>query len=387
MTRTLRPFPLALLIVVTVLAWAQPQPAQAWCGRWRSGFWGVGIRPWCGPVIGPRFGYGWGGCGWGGWYGGPRFAAYDSVYLGGPYGGFFSGGVRSYVAFPGGWAPWRPVWGGCYGLPQTYYPYPLGFGCTTYAPIVVSPFGGSIAPVYGPAGVLPYMFPGVAANTGPTLATAPLTAVAASRPASMPAGGVGGRADQQPLPPEPQLFGRDVAGPAIAVRPSNGVARLRAARLVAIGDRHLRTAVQERAKLAAALDAYRRAATIAADQPDTFLRQAIVLAALERPEDAARAVDRAAAIDARLGPAVPAAVAAREQARLPPDPVFGDRAGNDALAGGPTTLASRSSDLLSRIFRDEAAGPARAGGMADANWIAERWSRRFLGRPELVAAR
>ncbi|NCY02138.1 MAG: hypothetical protein EBX36_04315, partial [Planctomycetia bacterium] len=102
MTRTLRPFPLALLIVVTVLAWAQPQPAQAWCGRWRSGFWGVGIRPWCGPVIGPRFGYGWGGCGWGGWYGGPRFAAYDSVYLGGPYGGFFSGGVRSYVAFPGG---------------------------------------------------------------------------------------------------------------------------------------------------------------------------------------------------------------------------------------------------------------------------------------------
>ncbi|NCY03418.1 MAG: hypothetical protein EBX36_11055, partial [Planctomycetia bacterium] len=86
-------------------------------------------------------------------------------------------------------------------------------------------------------------------------------------------------------------------------------------------------------------------------------------------------------------PAVPAAVAARERARLPPDPVFGDRAGNDALAGGPTTLASRSSDLLSRIFRDEAAGPARAGGMADANWIAERWSRRFLGRPELVAAR
>ena len=155
--------------------------------------------------------------------------------------------------------------------------------------------------------------------------------------------------------------------------------RARAPRLVAVGDPHLRTAIHDPAKLTAALDAYRRAATIAADQADTFLRQAIVLTALNRADDAARAVDRAVTIDARLGTDTTAALAAQQQ--LPPDPVFGDRP--DA---GPTTLASRSTDLLARIFREFPDGDGQAvAAVAGANWIADRWSRQWQG-PERIDA-
>jgi len=169
------------------------------------------------------------------------------------------------------------------------------------------------------------------------------------------------------------------SGAAIVVRASNGAARLRAARLVAVGDRHLRTAIHDPAKLTAALDAYRRAAVIAADQADTFLRQAVVLTALNRADDAARAVDRAVTIDARLGTDATAAVAAQQQ--LPPDPVFGDRP--DA---GPMTLASRSTDLLARIFREVPAGDGQAvAAVAGANWIADRWLRQWQG-PERIDA-
>jgi len=149
------------------------------------------------------------------------------------------------------------------------------------------------------------------------------------------------------------------------VRSSNTAARMRAGKLVAIGDRHLQSAVSDRAALSKALDAYKRAATIAADQPDTFLRQAIVLVAMEKQQAADAAIARAVAIDARLGddPA-----AAREAARrLPPDPVFGDRP-----AGGPTVLASRTTGLIGRIFRD-----GEAAGDAGPNWIANRWTERF----------
>jgi len=358
MSRQSRWFQVSVLIVVTALAWCQPQTASAWFGRWRAGFCGVGFRPWCGPVFAPR-------C-YGGWYGGTRFAYSDAVSFGGPFGGFFSGSVSSYVigprwCVPGYFGAWRGYgwpgygWGGGYGLPCTYYPYPAGYGCWGYSPIVVSPFGGSIAPVYGPAGVLPFMG---------------LSARAAT---SVPGGG--------PIaPPVPQLaLGKIAPAPAIAVRASNGVARLRAARLVAVGDRHLRTALQSPAKLAAALDAYRRAATIAPDQADTFLRQAIVLTALERADDAAKAVSRAVNIDARLGDDAKAAVAAQD--RLPPDPVFGDRPDT-----GPTTLASRSTGLLARIFRDDPAGGG-AAVPAEANWIAVRWSRQWQGQFNAVAAR
>jgi hypothetical protein len=360
MSRHSRWFQVSVLVVVTALAWCQPQTASAWFGRWQRGFYGAGFRPWCGPVFGPRV-YG----GYGGWYGGTRFASSDSVYVGGPFGGLFSGAVSSYVIGPrwcgpayfGGWRGYG--WNGCgwrgYGW-NGYYPY--GYGCWGYQPIVVSPYPVSFGPVYGPAGVLPYM------------------GLSASVPARVSAGGA-------VAPPAPQLaLGRAApAAPAaaIAVRASNGVTRLRAARLVAVGDRHMRTALHDSAKLASALDAYRRAATIAPDQADTFLRQAIVRTALERTDDAAKAVDRAVAIDARLGDNAAAAVAAQQ--RLPPDPVFGDRP--DA---GPTTLISRSSHLLARIFPEEPAGAGRAVP-AMPNWIATRWSQQWQGQVNAVAAR
>jgi integrase len=44
----------------------------------------------------------------------------------------------------------------------------------------------------------------------------------------------------------------------VAIRSSNAPARARAARLVALGDRHLRSAVDEPAKLSKAIDAYLR---------------------------------------------------------------------------------------------------------------------------------
>jgi len=381
MSRHSRWFQASILVVVTVLAWCQPQAASAWHGRWHHGFYGGGFRPWCGPVFGPRV-YG----GWGGWYGGTRFAFRDAVALGGPFGGSFSGAVSSYVIGPrwcgpaafGGWGGYR--WGGCYGFPCTYYPYPIGYGGWGYAPIVVSPFGGSIAPVYGPAGVLPFM-----GLSSATPIPSSLQTLAARGPAMTPMARLAARsaaAGSPVAPPVPQLAlgtARQVAPlSSIAVRASNGEARLRAARLVAVGDRHLRTAVQAPAKLAAALDAYKRAATIAPDQADTFLRQAIVLTALERTDDAAKAVDRAVAIDGRLGGNAAAAVAAQE--RLPPDPVFGDRPDI-----GPTTLASRTTGLLDRIFPGSAGdGPAVPAG---ANWIAARWSRQWQGQVNAVAAR
>jgi hypothetical protein len=363
MKRQSRRFQVTVLIVVMALAWCQPQTASAWFGRWRGGFYGAGFRPWCGPVFAPRVYGGWGG--YRGWYGGPRFAYRDSVYLGGPFGGFFSGAVSSYVVGPQWCGPRVYGWGGygwrgCYGFPCTYYPPAYGYGWG-YSPIVVSPFGGSIAPVYGPAGVLPFM--GLSAGT----------------PTRVSAGGT-------VAPPVPQLvLGRSAeAAPvaAVAVRASNGVARLRAARLVAVGDRHLRTAVEDPAKLAAALDAYKRAATIAPDQADTFLRQAIVLTALERSDDAKKAVDRAVAIDARLGRDSAAAVAAQQ--RLPPDPVFGDRPDQPDM--GPTTLVSRSTGLLARIFPKQPAGDGPVVP-AGANWIANRWSQQWQGQVHAIAAR
>lgn len=352
----------AVLLVLTALVWSQPQTASAWHGRWHAG-WGFGGRPWCGPVFGPRF-YG----GWGGWYGGTRFAYSDSVFLGGPFGGFYSGGVRSFVVGGPGWC--GPAWGGWSSWPCTYYPYGYGWG---WQPIVVSPFVGSIAPVFGPAGVRPYMGFGFA-NATPAATSSPLMNQA--MPATqLPATGLArltaGRAAATPAAPAPQLAVRQPASPAV-VRSSNGLSRLRAGRLVAIGDRHLRTAVHEPAKLPAALDAYRRAATIAPDLADTFLRQAIVLTALDRGDEAAKAIERAVAIDARLGADPVAALAARE--RLPPDPVFGERPDD-----GPSGLESHGRELVARIFTTQPAGQP-AGMAADAaapglNWIADRWAR------------
>jgi hypothetical protein len=349
---------LAVVVVLSSLVWCQPQTASAWHGHWRGGW---GHRPWCGPAFGAGF-YGprvYGG--WGGWYGGTRFAYSDSVFLGGAGGGFFSGTLRGYTFGAPGWC--GPVWGG-YGWPGGYpayapYAYPYGCGWGWNPVVVPSPIIRWIAPVYGPRPVMPWLGFGFA-DTAPVARPAALAEtqqlMAAARPAA--------------APPAPQ-FAAPQPARAVAMRSSNGLARLRAGRLVAVGDRHLRSAVHDPAKLSAALDAYRRAATIAPDLPDTHLRQAVVLTALDRGDDATRAIERAIAIDARLGSDPAAALAAREQ--LPPDPVFGERPDT-----GPTSLESRGRDLLARIFTEPAAG--RANGVAAAapaglNWIADRWTR------------
>lgn len=364
----------AAILLLTAAAWAAPKTASAWHGR---GF-GCGYRPWFGARFAPGFS---GGFGYGGWgYGGSRFIASESVYLGGPFGGFFSGGIRSTVIGVPFWG--RPWLFGGYGYPCTYLPsacgpyawggvpyysfgYPGGwYGCG-YAPVVVSPFPGAIAPVYGPAGIRPFL--GVSA-TPPGAAA---QAIAAN--GGDPAHGVA-RVAARPAVAQ--------AAPAAIVRASNGETRLRAGRLVAIGDRHLRAAVADRGRLTAALDTYRRAAAIAPDQADTHLRQAIVLFAQGRDDAAEKAVARAVSLDARLGSDPAAALAARRT--LPPDPVFGERP--DA---GPASLAARTNGILTRVFRDADAGPAAA--MAGGNWIADLWLRRFAdpagAMPAAVAAR
>lgn len=363
-SRWCRPLLMVLVIVLgdavfrpqTAWAWHGRCHVGAWCGGW-GGAWGgcgpvVGFgprffpRPWCGPVVGPPV-VGPGCFGWGGFSGGSRFGFAESISIGGPFGGFFSGTIRSGVIVPGwygtGWCSpgWYGPWWG--GSPWGCTPLPWGCGWRIGPPIVVSPFPAAIAPQFGPAGVLPFMgFAGGSPARG--VAAVPRQPVVVAQAAS--------------------------ARPAIAIRATNGDTRLRALRLVAVGDRHLRAAVADPRKLAAALDAYRRAAVIAPDLPDTFLRQAIVLAALDRDSDATRAIERAVAIDPRLGQAAadPAAVAER----LPPDPVFGAAA--DPVDG---TLASRTAGLLARIFATDGGRAAPAG----ANWIAARWSRALGVQP------
>lgn len=378
------------ILLVTVAAWSTPRSASAWHGHWRGFGWGrpfVGGPFWGRPFLGGGFAPGFYG-GWG--FGGSRFFASESVYLGGPFGGFFSGGIRSTVIggpFIGGPFWGRPLWFGGSGYPCTYMPYaygPYGFGGYPpgwygygYAPVVVSPFPGAIAPVFGPAGIRPFL--GVSATPPGTLPGAAVEGLAANGDAAgrglAANGGRGAPAVAASMPAAQPA-------PATIVRASNGDARLRAGRLVAIGDRHLRAAVADRGKLRAAIDAYRRAAAIAPDLADTHLRQAIALFAQGRDDDAQKAVGRAVAIDARLGSDPAAALAARRS--LPPDPVFGERPDS-----GPTTLAARTSGILTRVFRDADAGPAHA--VAGGNWIADLWLRRFAdpagAPPAAVAAR
>jgi len=154
----------------------------------------------------------------------------------------------------------------------------------------------------------------------------------------------------------------------VTIRTSNAPARARAARLVALGDRHLRGAIDDPAKLAKAIDAYRRAANIAPDQPDTFLRQAIALTAAGKKSAAATAVGRAVAIDPRIVENT-AAAGAHEPLIAP--------------AGlAPKPLVARSSKLLARIFATPDSG---RNAPAD-NWIAHCWLGRDAG-PVMVAAR
>lgn len=257
--------------------------------------------------------------------------------------GFGISRYRSFAyATPGLWCGWS---------------YPCvtqasGWGCNPFLPRVWMPpvvcYPGNFVPAFGPVGVYPFLGWGFGARGGTTIMQI-------------------GRG--------PTVHVRRFAtATPDTVRPSNPAARDRAAKLVATGDGHLRAALADRAKLQRALDAYRRAEKIAADQPDTLLRQAIVLTALDRTDDAQAAVTRAIAIDGRLAEAPAPAVAAADQP--PPDPVFGDRP-----LGGPTLLAERSAGLIGGIFGND------AGDVGGPNWIADRWSRRWHDGRGLIAAK
>lgn len=292
---------------------------------WHCGWEPVGCDPCCTPCPTP-------------WVGD---CSYRSVCTSGwGFGGFgFGFGVSRFRSF--GWAS-PGLW--CGSFRPCVVPAPV---CGWYpsAPIVLAPtfncFPGAFTPVYGPVGVAPLF-------------------------------GIGGGTTVIQIGRGPTVHVRQVAERrAEGVRASHPAARARAARLVAIGDRHLRAAVNDRAKLRPALDAYRRAEAIAADQPDTCLRQAIVLTALERADDAAAAVKRAVAIEGRLAEAAPPAP---DGPRLPPDPAFGDRP-----LGEPSLLATRSHALIGGIFG------AAGGGAHEGNWIAARWAERVQG-DVLVAA-
>lgn len=253
-------------------------------------------------------------------------------------------GISRYRCFsyatPGFWSGWS------YPCATPVY----GWGCNPFLPRVWMPpvvcYPGSFVPAFGPVGVYPFL--GFGARGGTTIMQI-------------------GRGPTVHVR-------RFAAATPDAVRPSNPAARDRAAKLVATGDGHLRAALADRAKLQRALDAYRRAEKIAADQPDTFLRQAIVLTALDRADDAKAAVQRAIAIDGRLAETPAQAVAAADQ--LPPDPVFGDRP-----LGSPTLLAERSAGLIGGIFGHD------AGDADGRNWIADRWARRWQDGRGLIAAK
>ncbi len=312
------------------VGWCGPR-FGGWCGpRWGwGGGWGGG---WCGPRLGwgcrpwgwrrfcatPVYPYGYGGYGYSyGWpacYGTTWFPSCNSVWMGAPFGGsFFSGGV---------------------------VPYP-----TISYPVVVPGFFSSNNTV------------------SPAVAS-----VASARPS---------------LPPVQQVAAtirdlrarRDAAVVASATRGSSPASRLRAARQVAIGDRHLRTANGDPAELRRAVDAYRRAAAISGDQPDTFVRQAIALVALGERGQADAAMARASAIDGRLATAAPV------RGEGSPDPIFGDRP-----AGSATPLAARGQAILRQIAEQTESGTAAEGRPVLAG-VTARWTERFGAVPPTIARR
>lgn len=303
----------------TQVGWCGPRwggwcgPRVGWGGGWCGPAWGCrpwGWRRWCAP---PVYGYGCSygyGYGWPAWYGTTWFPSCGSVWMGGPFGGtFFSGAA---------------------------VPYPtIGY------PVVVPGFFSSNA-----AGA-----PAVAA-------------VAASKPAATAAPRAAMTASD---------LRRSIAGTAAVPRASNAAARLRAARLVATGDRHLREAGNDPVMIRRALDAYRRAAAIAADQPDTHIRQAIALLAVGDRVQADAALSRAAAIDGRLAVVPPRGPAAAS------DPVFDGMA-----AAGVSPAVTRGQAILRQIAA--AAGPAEDAPAPAAAFLATRWAERF-GMADATVAR
>ena len=292
-------------------------PVGRVCGPWWRGGWRVGGWP---DPCGGGWWSGWPRLGFGGWCGASRWSGCESVYLSGPYGStFFSGCAVPFVTPFVGW-------------PATWYPgYTVGpWGWYPYA--VPAPFG--VGPQFGPAGILPF-----------------LGAASTSRAAEGAA--LGG------APRAVALRG--------AVRRVGDAARRRAERLVATGDRRLRAArAGVPADARAAVDAYRRAAAAAPDDPDIRIREALALVALGDSAAADAALARAVAIDGRL------AAAPSRRDDMPADPVFGDRP-----AGAPAPLAARGRALLAQI----------GGGADETAWLAARWGDRWAGVAPAVASR
>lgn len=340
-----------------------PVLAPAWnCGgigysssvvRWGwGGGWGCGVRPvhagWCGPSwCGPSWcGPCWPG-GWrGGWCGTTTWRAVDSVFLSVPAGGgatFFSGAV---VPAP----VWGCGWGWGWGYPTNWMPgWQVGPGGAFWTPCAV-PLPAGVGPQFGPAGVMPFL--GLSASTPVMRPSGPTARVLASRDVARPVIAAAPRA----------------AGRAVAMRASNTAARLRAARLVEIGDRHLREAGEDAGRIGMAVDAYRRAALIAQDQPDIHVRHALALVGLGRAGPADEALSRAVAVDGRL-----AAPPAARGGDAPIDAVFGDRP-----AGEPTPLAARGAAILREI--------AAAGEAPAVTRLADMWARRWQAPGAALAA-
>lgn len=263
----------------------------------------------------------WNPCGWGGWYGygGTTWGFRDSVFLSVPAGGgmtFFSGTLVPY-----------PVYG-----------YPFGWGFGGWG-------NGAWGPWLGQAST-----PAAAVLAANARRNAVMQAVTPqSRPviAAAPRG----------------------AGRRMPIRASTAASRLRAARLVAHGDEQLRAAGQDPSRLETALTSYRQAAAAAQDQPDTLIRQALVLVALDRRELADAALDQAIAVDGRLADDRGLADLA---ATRDIDPVFGRQPAD------LPPLAARGTAILREI-----------GGRADGNaiaWLADRWSARWGRGVNAVAA-
>jgi hypothetical protein len=314
---------------------------------------------WCGPRVG-----GWCGPRWGGWCG-PRWGGWGGGWCAPRWGGWC--GPRW------GWG-YRP-WGwraACY--PPVYsYGWPAWYGTGWYSscdsvslstPVGGSFFSGRMVP-FPAVGFGPVVVPGFAAS-GAT--TSPVANIAAARPAlQQVAATIRDLRERRELARQ-QAAAQGGARAVVTARVPGGINRMRAARLVAEGDRHLRDANGDPVIVRRAADAYRRAASLAGDTPDTFIRQAIALVALDERVEADAALARAQAIDGRLADGAPP----RDGQRV--DPVFGDRP-----AGTSRPLEERGEAVLRQIA-------AQGGGDQAIAWLAGRWTTRFGGDLGAVAA-
>jgi hypothetical protein len=292
-----------------------------WCRPgWGGGYgWSIGCRPLCSPQ--PWCGVpAWNTCGWP-VYGGTTWGFRDSVFVSVPAGGgmtFFSGTLVPY-----------PIWG-----------YPAGWGGFGWAPWLGAAARPGMTVIDG--GRRPQIAGAVLPASRPVIAAAP-------------------RAQGRQAP----------------IRASTGLARLKAARLIARGDAQLRGAGRNPVRLETALASYRQAVAAAQDQPDALIRQAVVLEALGRREAAESAIDQAVAVDGRLAGTAGGVnrIAVRDGAA---DPVFDGRSQSDL-----PPLAARGVAILREI-----------GGTADAEgnpapaiaWLADRWSARWGRGVNAVAA-